>query len=200
MASALLWLTDGGAVSDSALARFVGWLGAGELQRYQGFTRPLRQRQFLIGRVLLRQTLGALLGAPGEQIRLHERRDNAPLLAHPDSAHIGLSISHSGPWVACAVSADCLLGLDIEVIDPARDVLALAQQAFEPAAIAWLAARAPSDKVRDFYELWCAREARIKLPGEQGACIHIAHGALAIALSSAQALAHPPLLQTRSLS
>ena len=198
-AAPLLWLTDAEALGDAALAPFAGWLGPSELQRYQGFTRPLRRRQFLIGRVLLRQALGALLGVPAEDIALLERRGNAPLLDLPDSAHIGFSISHSGRWVACAVSAESMLGLDIEVVDSGRDLHALAQQAFEPDAIAWLQARSDSTRVRDFYDMWCAREARIKLPAEQGGCVHFQYDGLAIALSSEHVLTHLPLLELRSI-
>lgn len=198
-AAPLLWLTDADALGDAALAPFVGWLGPSELQRYQGFTRPLRRRQFLIGRVLLRQALGALLGVPGDGIALLERRGNAPLLDRPDSAHIGFSISHSGRWVACAVSGESMLGLDIEVADPTRDLHALAEHAFEPEAIALLRARPESTRVGDFYHMWCAKEARIKLQVEQGACAHFQHDGLAIALSSEQVLTHLPLLELRSI-
>lgn len=195
----LLWLTDASALGDAALAPFIGWLGASELQRFEGFTRPLRRRQFLVGRVLLRQALGTLLGIPATDIALIERRGNAPQLDRPDSAHIGFSISHSGPWVACAVSDECLLGLDIELVDSARDLHALAAQAFEPADIAWLQARPESSRVKDFYDMWCAKEARIKLPAGQGACVHVEHHALSVAISSAPVLSHPPLLQVRSI-
>lgn len=200
MASApLLWLADASALDDAALAPLTGWLGPSELQRYAGFTRPLRRRQFLVGRVLLRQALGALLGVPASVIALVERRGNAPLLDRAGCAHIGFSISHSGPWVACAVSDESLLGLDIEVVDPARDLHALAAQAFETADIAWLQARPDSSRVRDFYDMWCAKEARIKLAAEQGACVLVEHHALSIAISSAQVLSHPPLLQVRAI-
>lgn len=200
MASApLLWLVDSTALDSAALAPFMGWLSPSELSRYHGFTRPLRQRQFLVGRVLLRQALGELLGMPGQALVLTERRANAPLLDLPDSEHIGLSISHSGPWVACAVSGESLLGLDIEVVDPTRDLDALAEQAFEPASVAWLRARPASSRVRDFYHLWCAREARIKLPAQQGDCIDLEHPVLAVALSSAQAFMPAPLLQLRTI-
>jgi 4'-phosphopantetheinyl transferase len=200
MASApLLWLVDASALGDAALAPLTGWLGPSERRRFDGFTRPLRRRQFLVGRVLLRQALGALLGIPARDIGLLERRGNAPLLDRPDCAHIGFSISHSGPWVACAVSDECLLGLDIEVLDPTRDLHALAAQAFEPADIAWLRARPESSRVRDFYDMWCVKEARIKLPAGQGACVRVEHHALSIAICSAQVLSHPPLLEVRSI-
>jgi 4'-phosphopantetheinyl transferase len=198
-AAPLVWLVDGRAVSDVALAGFMGWLSPGEMARHGAFSRRLRQRQFLIGRVLLRQLLGSLLGIPAASIRLLERRGEAPRLDRADSAGLGLSISHSGPWVACAANPHSLLGLDIEVLDPARDMHALAAQAFDAAENEWLGMRPASGRLRDFYNLWCAKEARFKLHSEKGECVHLFHDELAIAVCHEQPLDQLPLLQLRSL-
>jgi 4'-phosphopantetheinyl transferase len=195
----LLWLVDGGTLSEARMERYLGWLSLGEMQRYRAFTRSERRRQFLIGRVLLRQALGTLLGLDGCAIVLAERPGAAPWLERAGGETIGFSISHSGRWIACAASLDCQLGLDIEVIDPARDIAALAEQAFDAQDIDWLRARPETGRTRDFYDLWCAQEARIKLGDASGACIHVPHPELAIALCSAQPLQPPPRLSLRSL-
>lgn len=195
----LVWLADGRAVSDETLASFIDWLSPGEVMRYAGFTRRLRQRQFLIGRILLRQALGTLLGTSGADLSLIEMPGAGPRLDWPDSAGVGFSISHSGAWVACAASASSMLGLDIEVIDPARDLPALAGQAFDPDENAWLRSRPDGSRTRDFYGVWSAKEARFKLHSEQGECIHLFHDELSIALCSEQPLAQAPLLSLRSL-
>ncbi len=200
--TALVWLTDAAALADDDLAGYAAWLSAGELRRHGGFTRRLRQRQFLIGRVMLRQALGRLLGVPGRAVALGERTGAAPRLDWPRNAAVGYSISHSGRWVACAASLDARIGLDIEVIDPARDLPALAEQAFDPAENTWWRARPAAGRTRDFYELWCAREARFKLEpemGEMGDCIHLFHDELAVALCSSRQLAQPPRLTLHAL-
>lgn len=190
----LLWLSDAATLADEALAPFVHWLSCGEGERYRGFTRPLRRRQFLVGRVMLRQALGMLLGVPARRVSLLERPGAAPQLAWPQAEGIGYSISHSGNWVACAASLDAALGLDIETIDPARDLLGLAEQAFDPDEQAGLRALPAADRARAFYALWCAREARFKLGRDAGDCIHLAHGGLAVALCSSRRLTPPPRL------
>jgi 4'-phosphopantetheinyl transferase len=197
--AAAVRLVDGRAIGDEALAPFVAWLSPGEAQRYARFVRPLRRRQFLIGRILLRQALGKLLGVPAATVELVEQPGNAPRLAWPDSALPGFSLSHSGPWVACAVSADTKLGLDIEQIDPARDVLALAAQAFDQDEIAWLCARPDASRMRDFYQLWSTREARFKLNAPGAHCISLAHAQLSVVLCSARPLPHRPELVPASL-
>jgi len=188
----LVWLVDAGALSGAALDAYAGWLGESERERCARFVRAERRRQFIVGRVLLRLALGRLLGVAPRSIALRERPGNAPALESPAQHGVGFSISHSGPWVACAASSMSLLGLDIERIDEGRDVLALAEQAFGPAAVSQLRALEGSDRLRTFYRMWCRHEAHIKLGGP-GAADHAyeAQG-LAICLSAAQPLAAAP--------
>lgn len=160
--TATVWLVDGRSVSDTQLARYAGWLTPAEQERHRRFVRPLRQRQFLLGRAMLRLALGQVMQVPAEEVVLIERPGMAPL---PDQSGPvpGSSLSHSGPWVACAVSAEVALGLDIEAIDPQRDVMALARQAFDDADRAWLEAQPEASRSAAFYQHWSRHEARIKL-------------------------------------
>lgn len=195
---ASLLLADGRSVGDERLATFLPWLGAAEAGRYQRFARRERQRQFLIGRVLARIALGELLGVPARGLALEERLGLGPVLFGPHAAP-GLSISHSGHWIACAVSADTALGLDIEAIDPARDTQALAQQAFDAEQNAWLAERPERSRLRDFYMMWSAHEARIKLGRQPVQTIELFHPDISIVLCSAQPLDDLPGLKLVSL-
>ncbi|MES3024164.1 MAG: 4'-phosphopantetheinyl transferase superfamily protein [Pseudomonadota bacterium] len=190
-----LWLVEGSAVSDAALDPFACWLGASERERLGLFVRRERQRQFLIGRVLLRRMLGRVLDVDPGSVRLLERHGQAPQLAMAGLEAVGFSLSHSGPWVACAVSADTALGLDIELRKPARDLSALAAQAFDADENAWLAARPQAHRVRDFYRLWSTKEARFKLHAPSAQCFAPEHAELAVALCSAQPLARAPALE-----
>ena len=190
---ASLPLVDARGISAARLDEYLGWLGAGEAQRYQRFVRPERRRQFLIGRVLARTMLGELLGVAPRDLLITDRPGQAPVLAgpHPNTS---FSISHSGSWVACAASADSALGLDIELLDGARDLAALAAHAFDAERCAWLAARPAADRLRAFYHLWSAQEARIKLGAEPAATVELFHPELSIVLCSAKPLDQPPTL------
>ncbi|HEX2605582.1 MAG TPA: 4'-phosphopantetheinyl transferase superfamily protein [Oxalicibacterium sp.] len=157
-----LWLTDSRSVDSRTLDSRMDWLSASEAARYRRFIRPQRQRQFLLGRILLRIALAELLGIETSGIALAERPGNAPAL-------IGIvpvpafSIAHSGHWVACAVSTDTPLGLDIEVRNSERDLAALARQAFSRKEADALAKLDGEARVRTFYELWSRKEAAYKL-------------------------------------
>lgn len=194
---AAVWLTDGSGVSDAALDALRAWLSPGEAARYRRFLRPRRRRQFLIGRILLRRALGELLGVPAATVDLIERPGAVPQLMMPGPAQAmpGFSLSHSGDWVACAVSADTALGLDIEVIDANRDLAALAEQAFDAGQVAYLSKLDGAPRRQAFYRMWSEQEARYKL-GECAApsCIALAHAGLSLVLCSAQPLSALPAL------
>jgi len=194
----LLWLLDASALGEPQLAGYLSWLSPSELERHGRFTRPARQRQFIAGRILLRRALGALLGTDGADIILTEQPGAAPRLVRPASESIGFSISHSGRWVACAASLESKLGLDIEVIDPTRDIAALAGQAFDARQIAWFNDCPEAERTGIFYALWCAQEAGIKLGQASAACFQVRHADLAIALCSAQRLEQAPRLELQA--
>ena len=156
-----VWLCDASEVSEAKLVALSTALGDSERDRMKRFVRAERLRQFVVGRILLREMLGGLLNAAPISIDLIERPGLAPLLISKDVAHF--SISHSGHWVGCTASSSTALGLDIERIDQRRDILALAEQAFGLHEVALLRAAAPSVRHQLFYRLWCAHEAGIKL-------------------------------------
>lgn len=196
---ASIWLLDARSIDEASLPGYESWLSPPELARYRRFMRPQRQRQFLLGRALLRTLLGQAHAVPAASILLEERAGQAPLAA---AGAPRFSLSHSGHWIACAVSSGTALGLDIEVMDGRRDLPALARQAFGDAVADGLAAMAHEDQVASFYRRWSEYEARYKLGGkdcEAASCVALAHAELSIVLCSAAPLAQRPVLRTAAL-
>ena len=150
-------------------ALFLPRLGLSEAERYARFTRRQRQRQFLLGRILLRRAVGSLTGVAPDAISVMERPRNAPqlLLAGYVGATPSFSLSHSGCWIACAVSLDAMLGLDIEQIDPDRDIVAMSETAFDASERAWLGRQPDAERCTAFHHLWSLKEAHFKLSSGQ---------------------------------
>jgi 4'-phosphopantetheinyl transferase len=208
MPSATLWLLDGRLVHEDDMAFFVGQLDGSETQRYTRFKRRERKRQFVLGRMLLRFAISNLMSLPPGTLGVVERDSNAPRLVLPDSqsARPSFSLSHSGDWVACAVSLNLMLGVDIEFNDPTRNIFDVSHMAFHPNEYLWLLQQSEAARLSAFYQLWCTKEALYKLmsalgretaspslvgaeggltsQGEGWCCYTLAHLGLTIALCS----------------
>jgi 4'-phosphopantetheinyl transferase len=162
--STALWLVDGRRLQADDIDRLQARLSADEALRCTRFIRAERQRQYLLGRMLLRLAVSRLLHVPPESISTIDRPGFSPSLLLPDGCpHPGFSLSHSGHWVACAISPAAVLGLDIEITDAERDLAGIAETAFHPAEAAWLGNRPGDERVAAFYRLWTLKEALFKL-------------------------------------
>lgn len=197
-AQARIWLAR--VPSAATLARYRSWLTVREIARHDRFSRPQRQRQFLAGRALLRMALGGLLDVPPETVVIDAEPGRAPRVLAP-VAVAGASVSHSADWVACAVSRDTAVGLDIELRDDGRDLRALARQVFDAEACVRLEALTATERTAAFYRMWSELEARIKLgaAGAAASCVTLQHPLLAMVLCSAAPLAAAPELDTVTL-
>lgn len=116
-----------------------------------------------------------LPGAPA--VSLCHRDDGMPYLAYAGGAAQRdaslpplpcISVSHSGPWWACLLSAlPC--GLDIQVTRPFSSqahMLKLARRFFEAADADWVSAQvAQGSGLIAFYRVWTRREALAKCTG-----------------------------------
>jgi 4'-phosphopantetheinyl transferase len=162
---ATVWLLDIGQVTEFAVAGFEQRLAASEAHRYAAFARKQRKRQFLVGRMLLRLAVAKMMNVPFDRITVTDRVGSAPELFVGDgqSSPPNFSISHSGNWVGCALSTDVMLGFDLEINHPDRDIVALSQAAFEPDEQLWLMQQPDADRIAAFYRLWSTREALYKL-------------------------------------
>jgi 4'-phosphopantetheinyl transferase len=193
---ATIWLANLDDLPGELVPDWAASLSAGEQRRFHAFVRAERQRQFVAGRVLLRQALGAVAGVLPDSIVVDEQLARAPAARLADGRPAPFfSISHSGPWVACAASAGAALGLDIEVRDTSRDHAALALQAFGAPRAAQLTAMPDAERLAAFYDMWCREEALFKLGQAAASCHVLDQGPLAIALCASAALAEPPVLR-----
>ena len=86
------------------------WLSPSEWARAQRLRVPSRHRQYLAGHWLARLQLGRLLDRDPAECVLIEREHLPPQVL---DAPLQLSLSHSGNWIACALSP-AAIGIDLE--------------------------------------------------------------------------------------
>ena len=121
MPSATRWLLDGSRVSEEDVAFFVQQLGASEARRYGRFKRRERQRQFLLGRMLVRFAVSKLMSVPLGVFGIVERTAMHRSLCFPThrTCDLALAFPTAGSgWLVWLVPM--FLGVDIEVNDPTR--------------------------------------------------------------------------------
>jgi 4'-phosphopantetheinyl transferase len=91
-----------------------------------------------------------------------------PYLTDPSHA-LDFNLSHSGDWLACAVTAGVPVGVDIEQCNPQRnpqrDVMTLARRFFRAEEVEALASCGPEQQRDQFYNLWTLKESAVKARG-----------------------------------
>ena len=139
------------------------WLSNAELVRYQSIASTSRKRQFLAGHYLVRKIASRVAGNGfGDWIYF---QDEENLRRMKDSNNrfpiLHVSISHSGDWIAAAVSV-APIGIDIENFAKQRDFMAIARHVFSDAEVKVLEACKPLHLAQNFYLYWTLKESIAK--------------------------------------
>lgn len=137
-------------------------LSIAERARAERFLVPQAKLQFVATRACLRSLLSRYLKIPADRISIETSGDGKPVLTE-DSLHF--NVSHSGDLALLAVSRDAPVGVDLEKIDPSRDMQAIARRYFHPNESKRLQEVAVSDRTPLFYRLWTLKEAYLKALG-----------------------------------
>lgn len=154
-------------------ARLLETLSADERQRAERFVFDVHRRRFIAARGLLRERIGALLGAAPGALRFEYGAAGKPCLAWPKTT-LRFNLSHSGDRAVLAFSGDFELGVDIERARDDIDHTAISERFFSPAECLALEREPVERRSRAFFEIWTRKEAFVKARG----------GGLTIALDS----------------
>lgn len=141
-----LWLVD---LEDLPLEA-----GPTGLTRKEKVLKKRIQQQFV-----LRLLLGSYLGKPGKEIRIERSPSGKPSVSN---STLEFNLSHSGSWLAIAVTTGHPIGLDIETNRPMRRPAELARRYFSAAEANAIENLDEPECSRQFLAQWTAREALIK--------------------------------------
>lgn len=92
------------------------------------------------------------------------------------SLDLDFNLSHSGDWLACAVTAGTPVGVDLEFCDPARVSLKVARRFFRGEEATVLESCSGTQQTDRFYDFWTLKEAAVKARGEALAPGLASHG------------------------
>jgi len=139
-------------------------LPADERERSLRMRRPGSAARWAASRWALRRLLSRYLDEDPAAIALAPGEHGKPALAEAPE-RLSFNLSHSDALALVAVTIGREVGVDVEAIDPARDLPALADRALDPDAAAAVRAAPPARRARVFYEAWVRREALVKCVG-----------------------------------
>jgi 4'-phosphopantetheinyl transferase len=133
-----------------------------ERARAEKMQSATRAHSFLFARSCMRQMLGKLLAIAPVDVPIALTDSGKPYLASPPTP-VAFSLSHShGMLQLGATAGKGALGVDLQYMDPATDIEAIAKRFFTDTENQQLAAVSAHERRQHAFALWCEKEARFK--------------------------------------
>ncbi len=155
------------AVADEASAeRCRALLSDDERARELRFRFAEDRQSYLMAHALVRHVLSQLCGVAPDALRFANGEHGRPELASPQRApRLRFNLSHTRGLVACGVTLERDIGVDVEHIDRRIEIDRLAESVFSERERAALYALQPEARRERFFELWTLKESYIKAVG-----------------------------------
>ncbi len=152
---------------EATLAGFTSRLSLDERERAERFGAGEPRRQFVFGRAVLRQLLGACLNVEPAALVFGLQPRGKPFLASSALAgNLRFNLSHSGQMTAIALARGREVGVDIESIQRLDDLPLLAERIFSPCERGELFSLPEPQQRAAFFNGWTRKEAWLKATGE----------------------------------
>jgi 4'-phosphopantetheinyl transferase len=168
---AVVWWMPVAVPPAAVVARWRTCLDGSEQARADRFHFAEDRNAYIAAHALTRALLVWAGGLPAADWRFVQGPSGKP---HIDPAlgrsRLEFSLSHTRGLVACAVSLDHPIGVDVEAIGRVDNELELAARFFAPAEVTLLRDAAPDQRPAVFARIWTLKEAYIKGTGEGLSC------------------------------
>lgn len=161
---AALWLMRVDAAAAARLTQAGAPLDDAERARALRLRDVEARAQFVAGRALLRRMALHHAGEAARGWRLRIDAAGRPAFDAPTPDYV-FSLSHTRGLVACALARGGDIGVDVEAVAPAEDLVALARQNFSAREAADVAALSGAARVEAFFAYWTLKEAYAKARG-----------------------------------
>lgn len=137
-----------------------------ECRRASQYRHAMARAAFIQTRCCLRQLLGHYLKQAPSKIRFMAGPYGKPCLdgLAPESGLV-FNVSHTTGQAILGFAVDTALGLDLEVVNPHRNLAALARFCLAPGELEHWQATAPAQQPCEFMRLWVCKEAFVKAVG-----------------------------------
>lgn len=136
-------------------------LSADEAERAGRFRFERDRQSFVATRAALRTLAGSYLGIPPEGVVFSYGDKGKPAVEGLSS-----NVSHAGDVALAAFAPSGRVGVDVEVMRPEVEMLALARRFFTASENGALARLSDDELARGFYGCWTCKEAFVKATGD----------------------------------
>jgi 4'-phosphopantetheinyl transferase len=153
---------------DSEAARSANQhLSIEERTRRNRFRFEVDSRDFTIAHDLLRRTLSRYGHLPPADWQFARNEYGKPSInsIDPKLQALSFSLSHTRGFVACAITLNTSVGIDVERTDQSPRVQEIADRYFSSTEAAWLRQSPDELRISRFVELWTLKEAFLKANG-----------------------------------
>jgi 4'-phosphopantetheinyl transferase len=134
-----------------------------ERARWQRFVVKDARLQYLVTRALVRTTLSKYAEVPPQTWQFETNTYGRPHISQPQALRdLSFNLSNTTGLVVCAVSRDCVIGIDVENIARTLDTDELAPSVFAPAELADFRRSGLEDRRNRFFSYWTLKESYIK--------------------------------------
>jgi 4'-phosphopantetheinyl transferase len=153
-------------LADDIRSRCRQLLSQDETARLQRFRSGAAGEQFLVARALLRTALSTYEDIAPAEWHFTTNSYVKPYISGPDCLrNLYFNLSHTEGLVACAISRDHEIGIDVECTRREAGRLLSDPRLFTPRERAVLAQLPEPDKGQHFFSLWTLKEAYVKARG-----------------------------------
>ena len=136
-----------------------------ERRECDSFHHEADRRRAVVTRALVRTTLSRYVAVPPEAWRFERPDGGRPEIEAPAGSRLRFNLSHTRELVACAVTIDADVGVDVELESPHADLVPLAETVFSEAEFAAFRGLPPELRRERFYATWTLKEAYLKARG-----------------------------------
>lgn len=135
-----------------------------ELARQQRYRFEKDQHDALITRAFVRDVLSHYADVAPQDWRFSKGEKDKPEIVDPPLP-LRFNISHTHNFIACAVTLEHDIGLDVEHIERNNDILAIADRYFSPSEVKELFSLPEEQQRSRFFDYWTLKESYIKACG-----------------------------------
>jgi 4'-phosphopantetheinyl transferase len=153
-------------MDDSELQQYREFLTDEEREAIKRFRSPEDRRDRLVARILVRSVLSLYTDVPAAAWRFRAGPHGKPEIDSPTECRLlRFSLSHTNGLIACIISADRDVGVDVECVNRIHDFMDIAARVFSFNELSVLETLSQREQRIRFFELWTLKESYAKARG-----------------------------------